>query len=117
MPQPALLGKLQRKASHRNKESVKLRFHVVVYSVTGAPRSVGNAIFSLERGEHAFESNTAAQARTRAMRATARASGSTCAAAVEPGAAALAKASTGCACALRRGCCGAWRAFVRGPKR
>jgi hypothetical protein len=116
MPQPALLGKLQRKASHRNKESVKLRFHVVVYSVTGAPRSVGNAIFSLERGEHAFESNTAAQVRARNA-CTARAPGSACAAAVEPGAAALAKASTGCACALRRGCCGAWRAFVRGPKR
>jgi hypothetical protein len=61
-----MISHIKRKASHRGKESVKLRFHVVVYSVTGGPRSVASAIFTLERGEHAFESHSAAQARCRA---------------------------------------------------
>jgi hypothetical protein len=71
----ALISHIKRKASHRSKERVKLRFHVVVYSVTGGPRSVANAIFTLERGEHAFESHAAAQARasrcTRVLRCVA----------------------------------------------
>ncbi len=60
---PTLLTELKRKASHRSKEACKMRFHVVVYSVTGAPRGGANATWTLSRSGHAFESGTAAQAR------------------------------------------------------
>ena len=53
------MGTLARKASHRKKQKVQLRFHVVVYSVSGVPRSVETAAFVLQRGDHAFESTTA----------------------------------------------------------
>jgi hypothetical protein len=60
---PDLLGQIKRKAAHRKKEKLKLTYHIVVYSITGAPRSLQAAAFTIERGDHAFESTTATQAR------------------------------------------------------
>ena len=60
---PDLLGQIKRKAAHRKKEKVKLTYHIVVYSITGAPRGITSAAFTINRGEHAFESSTASQAR------------------------------------------------------
>ena len=60
---PDLLGQIKRKAAHRKKEKLKLTYHIVVYSITGAPRAVQAAAFTIERGDHAFESTTASQAR------------------------------------------------------
>lgn len=64
MPDP--FAQLKRKASHRSKAKLKLTYHIVVYSITGAPRSLSSAAFTIERGDHAFESTTATQARLRA---------------------------------------------------
>jgi len=60
---PDLLGQIRRKAAHRSKEKQKLTYHIVVYSITGAPRSINAAAFTIERGDHAFESTTATQVR------------------------------------------------------
>lgn len=60
---PDLLGQIKRKAAHRKKEKQKLTYHIVVYSITGAPRGINAAAFTIERGDHAFESTTATQAR------------------------------------------------------
>ena len=63
---PDLLGQIKRKAAHRKKEKLKLTYHIVVYSITGAPRNLQAAAFTIERGDHAFESTTATQARAHA---------------------------------------------------
>ena len=63
-----MLGHIKRKAAHRNKEKQKLTYHIVVYSISGAPRSIQSAAFTIERGDHAFESTTAAQARALSWR-------------------------------------------------
>jgi len=49
---------LARKARHlmETQVKVKLRFHVVVFSATGCPKSVERAVFVFARGEHEFES-------------------------------------------------------------
>lgn len=52
---------LKRKASHRGKEKVKLRFHIVVLSAVGMARSLERAIFVVGRGDHEFESNSTSQ--------------------------------------------------------